>query len=103
MRSTNRDHMSGEPQPPWAISGSPTPVGDTHWHDPDAKAWLKNVFLPFYDNLASEAQQDYWLRWGAPQAWLTMFLHPDLDALFAEADGEGHAPEARDFRAELLN
>lgn len=78
---------------------------DPHWRDPDARAWLRDVFLPFYDRLDASAQHDYWMRWGAPQAWWTMFLHPDLDALFAQADDEEgeHAPTARDFREEWLS
>ena len=81
------------------VSGSPTPVGNTHWRDPDARARLQGVFLSFYDQLDAPAREAYWKRWGAPQAWWTSFLHPDLDALFADEDA---APAARNFREEWL-
>ena len=65
--------------------------------------WLRDVFLPFYDALPPDAQTDYWTRWNAPPAWVTTFLHPDLDELAAEADAkQGDSAPPVDYRAAYL-
>jgi hypothetical protein len=81
--------MSGsEPQPPWVIHPSINPGDEPYWLTEEGKTWLKTVFLPFYDNLTDQAQLAYCTRWNAPPAWFTLFLHPELDEAFADADEE---------------
>lgn len=93
-----------EIEPPWVLSRSLSPGDDPYWHASEGRDWLAHVFLPFYDALPASEQTAYCERWSAPNAWITQFLHPDLDALFAEADSEDHpgTPAALDYRKILL-
>ena len=95
----------GEIAPPWVVVPSTTPFNlESIWRAVEGKEWLKNVFLPFYDSLTDEEQMQYWLRWGAPQSWLTLFLHPSIDEVAAEADSElfGTKIESLDYRKIFL-
>ena len=81
---------AGEPRPPWVVSPSISPGDDPHWRTPDGQAWLRGEFLPFYDGLSSDEQIAYCRRWNAPTPWTTLFLHPDLDEVAADADEENN-------------
>jgi len=65
---------------------------------------LRDVFLPYYDSLSDAEQISYCDRWSAPQPWITLFLHPDLDEIAAEADFEatGETVPPLNFRKILL-
>jgi hypothetical protein len=67
---------------------------------PGGQAWLRDVFLPFYDALTPEAQMAYCDRWNAPSPWVSLFLHPELDELFADHDEaeSGHRVEPINYR-----
>ena len=98
-----RDARPDEPQPPWAARPSMSPADDPWWGGQEGAGWLRDVFLPFYDALGPDAQIDYTMRWNAPPAWVTLFLHPDLDGLGAEADADlGEATPAVDYRARFV-
>lgn len=86
------------------VSPSRWPGDDPHWRTPEGRGWLGGTFLPFYDGLTPSAQDEYCRRWNAPIGWITMFLHPDLDEAFADADEEdfGVRVEPLDFRKILL-
>ena len=76
------------------VSRSITPGDDPHWRTPAGQGWLRDVFLPFYDSLDLAAQTAYRDRWNAPNPWVTLFLHPELDEAFAEADAGDGQPAA---------
>ena len=89
-----------EPEPPWVISKSIFPGDDPYWRSREGRDWLKNIFLPFYDALSTDEQIAYYLRWRAPTSWITLFLHPYLDEVMADADSDppGARVEPLDFR-----
>jgi hypothetical protein len=93
-----------EPRPPWVVSRSINPGDDPHWRTDEGRAWLRDVFLPYYDSLPHTEQIAYCDRWSAPQPWITLFLHPELDEVAAEADFEatGEAVPPLNFRRILL-
>lgn len=92
-----------EPRPPWAMRPSMSPADDPWWGGAEGAGWLRTVFLPFYDTLPPDAQTDYWTRWNAPPAWVTLFLHPDLDELAAEVEADdGEAVQAENYRTRFL-
>jgi hypothetical protein len=93
-----------EPQPPWAVSRSINPGDDPYWRTEKGRAWLRDVFLPFYDSLSEAEQIAYCDRWSAPTPWITLFLHTDLDEIAAEADREagGEAAASLNFRKIFL-
>jgi hypothetical protein len=95
---------SDEPRPPWIVRRSVFPGDDPHWHTEQGRTWLRNVFLPFYDSLSNAEQIAYCGRWKAPQPWVSLFLHPDLDEIAAEADREtpGVAAAPLNFRRHFL-
>jgi hypothetical protein len=94
-----------EPKPPWVVSKSIFPGDDPYWQSDAGRAWLRNVFLPFYDSLSMEDQIAYRSRWNAPTSWVTLFLHPDLDELMADAYAEldGKRVEPLNFRKIFLD
>ena len=100
MHSDRRD----EPRPPWVVSRSINPGDDPYWRTGEGRTWLRDVFLPYYDSLSDTEQIAYCDRWSAPQPWITLFLHPDLDEIAAEADFEasGEAVPPLNFRKILL-
>ena len=87
---------AAEPEPPWVRSRSIFPGDDPFWLSETGRDWLRTVFLPFYDALSSVEQSRYIERWSAPTPWVTLFLHPDMDAHMADVDeadtGERVAP-----------
>ena len=89
-----------EPKPPWAVSKSIFPGDDPYWRTPEGRTWLRDVFLPFYDALPHAGQIAYRRRWNAPNPWVTLFLHPEIDADAADADEEetGQRVEPLNFR-----
>ncbi len=96
--------MPEEPKPPLIVSRSVFPGDDPHWRTAIGRAWLRDVFLPFYDGLSTSEQMAYCDRWKAPNPWVTLFLHPDIDEEAAQADAErgGDYAEALDFRKIFL-
>jgi hypothetical protein len=86
MDSDRRD----EPRPLWVASRSINPGDDPHWRTDNDKgrASLRDLFLAYYDSLPHTEQIAYCDRWSAPQPWITLFLHPELDEVAAEADFE---------------
>jgi hypothetical protein len=91
-----------EPKPPWVISKSIFPGDDPYWHTNTGREWLRNVFLPFYDSLSLEDQIAYYQRWNAPTSWITLFLHPDLDEVMADAEPDDKRVEPLNFRKIFL-
>lgn len=87
-------------QPPWVKSRSVNPGDDPFWRTEAGRRWLADVFLPFYDQLSNILQIEYCDRWSAPTAWITLFLHPDLDEAAADADLQdfGVAAEPLNYR-----
>jgi hypothetical protein len=77
-----------ELQPPWVISRSLNPGDVPYWRTEPGCVWLRDIFVPFYDALSPEEQLAYCDRWNAPPGWITLFLHPDLDEVAADADAE---------------
>lgn len=94
-----------QPRPPWIVSPSISPADDPYWTNPEGRAWLATVFLPFYDGLSTDAQVDYCSHWNAPPGWVTLFLHPDMDEVAADADEAdmGIRVEPVNYRRRLLD
>jgi hypothetical protein len=94
-----------EPRPPWVVSRSINPGDDPYWRTDEGRTWLRDVFLPFYDSLSEAEQSAYCDRWSAPTPWITLFLHPDLDEISAEADFElsGQEVSPLNFRKIFLD
>jgi hypothetical protein len=93
-----------ELQPPWVISRSINPGDDPYWRTESGRIWLRDIFLPFYDSLSEAEQIAYCNRWSVPTPWITLFLHPDLDEVAAEADraAYGEAAPPLNFRKIFL-
>jgi hypothetical protein len=91
--------------PPWVVSKSIFPGDDPHWRTAGGRQWLRDVFLPYYDGLSEAEQVAYCERWKAPQPWISLFLHPEIDEAFAEADSEdfGEAEPPLNFRKIFLS
>jgi hypothetical protein len=91
--------------PPWVVSKSVFPGDDPHWRTAGGRQWLRDVFLPYYDGLSEAEQSAYCERWKAPQPWISLFLHPEIDEAFAEADSEyfGEAEPPLNFRKIFLS
>lgn len=73
-----------EIEPPWVKYPS-YPPGDTFWRQ-SGEPWFVYVWQPYWDSLNSQAQDDYLVKWKAPESWRLHFSSDFQKWLYSEDD-----------------
>lgn len=62
--------------PPWIIYPD-YPPGDGFWRQ-SGENWLQFVWLPYWQSLPSQEQEQYLMRWKVPEVWRTYYFNADF-------------------------